>query len=788
MTTFSGTIILLLILVLILIIILGFLAYRRFATLPLRVKLVIVSIVITSVPLITLGLYTNIRLRDTLNQNAQQYLSQLSSQAALQVDTFIQDQLTSIGVVANNPVLAQYLELGPAERNGSLEEKNAQDALRALVSQRTDYLNSYTLLDINGHVVLDTANQLGKDFSQAEFFKKALAQNRAVVTGPIFNQQTGTASLYFSVPVKNEAGTDLLGVFYAAYDAHQIQFIVSPLIPIGNPNNILIRIVDKANYVRIAHTGNLTLLYKSYKDLSPDQVVTLQKKGLLPPGTVSDAVAAEHDTTAGLDNLAQNPFFISVSKTLGARTLNTGTALKNVPWLAFVRQSEATVIAPLQIQTRAIILIALLLFSLVTLATLGISSVLTLPLLTLTAAAQKIAGGDLDTHAEIDTRDEIGTLANSFNGMASQLKDLLGGLETRVAQRTADLNEANRLSERRGRQFEAISQVARAISSNLDLEKLLVQVTEVISREFGYYHIGIFLLDAAREYAVLSASNSLGGQRMLDRSHRLKVGETGIVGYVTSTGRARIALDTGADAVFFNNPDLPETRSELALPLLVGEQVIGALDVQSTEPRAFDQEDVRILSTLADQVSIAIQNARQYEETRRALAEAEALSRQFIRTGWSQFTRAQKLEGIRHTGAKATMLYRKPGKGGEKGSMKTDQLKPQGRGATLSLPVKLRGEVIGTVDIRAPENRHWDQDELDVVTAIIERSAIAMENARLLAESQKLAAKERTIGEISAKISAQSEIEELMKTAAQELGRSLPGMQIAIQLKNGEGE
>jgi len=275
---------------------------------------------------------------------------------------------------------------------------------------------------------------------------------------------------------------------------------------------------------------------------------------------------------------------------------------------------------------------------------------------------------------------------------------------------------------------------------------------------------------------------------MLERNHRLKVGETGLVGYVTGTGRPRVALNTGADTVFFNNPDLPETHSEITLPLRTGDDMIGALDVQSTEPNAFNQEDINILSTLADQVSIAIQNARQYEETRRALAESQALSKQFVQTGWSRFTQTSKIEGIRHTGAKATLLYKQNGKGKDEDASEKNQLTTRSRGAILSLPLKLRGEIIGSVDVRSPENRQWDQDELDIVTAIIERSAIAMENARLLAESQNLAAKERTIGEISAKISAQSDINELLKTAAQELGRSLPGMEIAIQLKKEAAE
>ncbi|HSG44372.1 MAG TPA: GAF domain-containing protein, partial [Anaerolineales bacterium] len=213
-----------------------------------------------------------------------------------------------------------------------------------------------------------------------------------------------------------------------------------------------------------------------------------------------------------------------------------------------------------------------------------------------------------------------------------------------------------------------------------------------------------------------------------------------------------------------------------------GEIVIGVLDVQSTEPNAFSREDVDILSTLADQVSIAIQNARQNEQTQKALAESEALSRQFVQTGWSQFTRKEKILGIRHTGAKATILR---AKGADAGS---NQFKPKGRGAVLSIPIKLRGEVIGSVDVRAPDNRQWDKDEMDIVTAIIERAAIAMENARLLTESQKQAAKERAIGEISAKISAQSEVDDLLKTAAQELTRSLPGTEIAIQFRKEETE
>jgi GAF domain-containing protein/HAMP domain-containing protein len=436
-------------------------------------------------------------------------------------------------------------------------------------------------------------------------------------------------------------------------------------------------------------------------------------------------------------------------------------------------------------QAAAIILIILLVVAIA--MSLGLGRLIAAPIRRLTQVATQIAGGNLSVQATATTRDEIGTLANAFNTMTARLRETLDELEHRVQERTAELSSANERNERRAKQFESIAQVARTISSTRDLAVLLPQITTVISREFGFYHAGIFLLDTGKEYAVLSAANSEGGQAMLERGHRLKVGETGLVGYVTATGAARVALDTGADAVFFNNPDLPNTRSEIALPLRVGDEMIGALDVQSTEPNIFSQEDIHILSTLADQVSIAIQNAQQFERTRKALDEAEALARQFAKIGWQQFTKSKNLTGIRHTGARSTMLYGKNGRDKEAEPWPRESTHTKPRGAYLSLPIKLRGEVIGSVDVHSADNRPWDQDELDIVTAILERAAIAMENARLLEESQGLASKEAKIGEVTAKISASISMHNVLQTAVEELGHALPGSEVIIQFQSDKG-
>jgi GAF domain-containing protein/HAMP domain-containing protein len=426
------------------------------------------------------------------------------------------------------------------------------------------------------------------------------------------------------------------------------------------------------------------------------------------------------------------------------------------------------------------VLLAGLLFVAITVS-LTIGNLIAAPIVRLTNVSNRIVDGDLSAQAEVESQDEIGTLSQAFNTMTSRNRQLLEELENRVEERTRELMLANERNERRAKQFEYISQVAATISSTRDLETLLTQITNAISTKFGFYHTGIFLLDVRKEFAILSAANSQGGKRMLARNHRLRVGEIGIVGYVTGTGEARVALDTGQDAVYFNNPDLPETRSEIALPLLDSQGVIGALDVQSVESNAFGQEDINILTALADQVSIAIQNARQYEETRRALAESMTVSRQFISTGWQQYTKSQKITGIRRTGARTEILYAGEEKEEKENPILASTTANNSEDGLVSVPIKLRGIEIGSLDVQTGDLHSLDQDEMDMINAIMERAAIAMENARLLQESQQQTAKEQKIGEVTARIGASINLRNVLQTAVEELGRALPGSDVIIQ-------
>lgn len=372
-----------------------------------------------------------------------------------------------------------------------------------------------------------------------------------------------------------------------------------------------------------------------------------------------------------------------------------------------------------------------------------------------------------------------------------ELTGLTHHLEERIASRTSELKNANVRIEKRARQFQSISQITRAIISPQNLQDLLPQIAKVISEQFDFYHVGIFLIDPNKVFAVLSAANSEGGERMLARSHKLRIGQTGIVGYVAKTGKIRVALDTGADSIYFNNPDLPNTRSEMALPLLhANGDVIGVLDIQSTSPNAFLQEDIEILTTLAEQVSMAMVNARQFEETQKALAEAEMVYRQELKTGWEKFSRYQKLAGIRRRGMKTSFLAEPveiPGASEVTQSGTPFKENVENIDSThLTMPVKLRGEVVGLLNLKAGKNREWSPDEMDVITAIIERAALTIENARLLDESRRIAGRERAISEISAKIGQGTEIESILRTAVRELGAQISDAQVTIEIDGGQ--
>lgn len=370
------------------------------------------------------------------------------------------------------------------------------------------------------------------------------------------------------------------------------------------------------------------------------------------------------------------------------------------------------------------------------------------------------------------------------NKSTEALQKLNISLEDRIAESTAELVATNQRNEHRARQFEAIAQVARATATNQNLETLLPNLVQLISKQFDFYHVGIFLVDENQEFAELRAANSDGGKRMLEHQHKLGIGQSGIVGFVSATGKPRVALDVGTDAAFFNNPDLPNTRSEMALPLRVSNEIIGVLDVQSTTADAFKEDDVEVLSTLADQVAIAIQNAHSYETSQTLLNEAQRTSSTFWRESWKVLQTQDESLGYQVSKNKLKPLIKPMASAQIKKAMASKAtVQESGAHATLAIPIRLRDQVIGVMDIRVPEGHQWDPDEVDVAEAVADRLSLALEASLLLKSTQRQAEIERITADIATKIGATTQFDSILRTAAEELSRVLGGSEVLVQLQ-----
>ena len=408
------------------------------------------------------------------------------------------------------------------------------------------------------------------------------------------------------------------------------------------------------------------------------------------------------------------------------------------------------------------------------------------PLAALIGATKRLSTGDMSSRVAIKDAGEIGQVGIAFNQMAAELERD----KTDLLTRSEELASARNQIEKRASQLQTVSSLARTIALMQDLDMLLPNVTQLVSEQFGYHHIGIFLLGSDGKSAVLQAANSEGGRNMLSRGYQLALDSSSIVGYAMSKGEPRVASDVGTNAVHLINPDLPETRSEMALPLRVSGQVIGALDVHSTNTNAFSEDDVLVLSTLADQIAIAIENARLFGNAQAALAESQSTFERYLKQEWTNFTQQARHAGFTFDGKQVVPLDTNTRRELTRSAIQTGNLVRE-KGATsasVSVPVKLRGQTIGVIDVRYKKGqREWTRQEIALLEAAAERAALALENARLLESAQKRAARERAIGEISTRIGAFSNIDTILQTAVEELGRKIGGgTEVTIQLGNGD--
>ena len=564
---------------------------------------------------------------------------------------------------------------------------------------------------------------------------------------------------------------------------------------------------DKVVRLRVGETGYI------YVTNEQGQLLAYRDLGLLKGVTLQDL------TGEAPQPIVESSLSIYTG-VVGEWVVGTGVSLGNVPWFVIVEQpleeAVSVFLLPAVIVLLALLIVGGLVYRILRFARRQIAA----PLRLMREGVDVLSQGRLDHRIDIKGQGEFGALAAAFNAMTTRLRETISSLEQRVAERTADLEamtedlaarraeaelatqrqaEVNRQledtvlqSQRRAVLLQAGSEVSRAVARVRDLDALLPQVTQLISQHFGYYHAGIFLVDEAGRYAVLRAANSEGGQRMLTRHHRLLVGSEGIVGYVVETGQPRVALDVGEDLAYFDNPDLPQTRSELALPLRVGDRMLGALDVQSRQSEAFTEEDVDVLTVLAGQIAIAIDNANLFQQTQEALEEARAAQRRYMQEQWAHYVgeRPQRayeytLMGVPALGEVSSVEAQEAWSRGELVHIvrDDDDSKEEKLCAALAAPIKVRGEIIGVLDLQETDQaRQWTQDEVELIQSVADQLGQALESARLFEETQRRARYETLTRQITDRIRSRAEVDAMLQTAIQELARSLGAPRVFVRL------
>jgi GAF domain-containing protein/HAMP domain-containing protein len=395
------------------------------------------------------------------------------------------------------------------------------------------------------------------------------------------------------------------------------------------------------------------------------------------------------------------------------------------------------------------------------------------PLARLRSVVQAITAGNFDVpiiEDDIRRSDEIGLLIGSVADMRDHIQRLVRDLETRIAARVRDVTTTQ--------------EIGRYTATQRDLQLLMNQVVNLIVERFpNIYHAQIFLVDKERRYAVLRASTGEPGKRLLERGHRLAVGSVSVVGQATDQGQVMIARDTETSRVHKRNELLPDTLAELAIPMRIGDVTIGVLDVQSKQSDTFSQDQINVLQTLTDQIAVAIENARLYQES---LTQLEALERgrtAATRQSWRDFMNNQHTQSIQSEAGS------RPPKQGlsklrqealESGKPAVGSLTERNTIA-FAIPIRLRNQILGAVEWELPQNE-FDNNKVQLAQELTDRLAVSLENARLFRESQRAAERERLVNDIAGRLTSQKDIDEILQTAVREVGQALRSPRVSIRL------
>lgn len=720
----------------------------RFWDSSIRNRLVITLIAFTIVPVIFTGLITGFISSRGARERAFKSLALTSDLKVNQVKGWAEDLQHNLDTEIERDGIGRLNQLVSLEPDTAAFQSMHIPQVEIFddVIASKGVFKVLLVLDREGNIVLSTNRQQeGRNNADQPFFQKGL---QGPYLGPLtFDPSLGYISATVSQPILSTQG-EALGVLAGRANLEDLNELMLVTADLGETGEIYLTDVD----------GTLLTPVRSL-------VLAVGEAVIDSEGVLSAA-------QKGINGSGEYPNY------QGVTVLGVFRWIPELQIVMLAEQHEAELSKTQQAATNATLLSALIAVLLGVIAALFIGRNLIQPLLDLTESAEKIAGGNLDLRATTKRHDEIGALAMAFNSMTAQLGNLIGNLEKRVAERTRQV-------QNRSEQLQIASEVGRSATSILESEQLIQNAVNIIKERFDLYYVGLFLVDEKREWAVLKAGSGQAGQAMLKRGHRLRIGESSMVGWSIVNAQARISLEAEEDPVRLATPDLPDTRSEAAIPLRSHGQVIGALTIQSTQPRAFDTDMIAIFQAMADQVAVAVDNARLFSEAQQALEAAHAAYGELSHQAWIKKLRSRPIALRRDSHGTAPV---------ETSSIRDGD-------SSVVIPIKARGQTIGYVNAQrrhAPANEtpeqaaiDWNPGDINLLETLADQLGVALDSARLFEETQQQAQREYIVGEVTGRLRATLDIQTILQTATREMRDALDLTEVEVRIgterDDGEG-
>jgi signal transduction histidine kinase/HAMP domain-containing protein len=697
---------------------------RQTMTGNIRTKLISMFVVVAVLSMAMVAFLADQSLRNSLSADIVESQISLASSQGFQVGQAIIGQFDKLKGLATVKTLQVGAETASLEETRpvdtvEIEQLNlnwretvaARDMANPLVLQllynplSTELKNFQKTFPENVEVLLTdqkgfsiAATNLPSNYYQADTLWWRTAHTTGRYIGqPTFNPTTNSIALDIAVPVFSYRNGDFVGVLRATVAFDVLTDLLAEGFRGQTGYSLIYQPTDQEIRLQSLENGN----YEIIQDFASTD---LQK-------FASSSSQSMEFFLEGVPVLASS----APVKSYSSAVLREGTtALDDLDWKVIVLQNKSEALQSINTQTRNNLILTLLVSIVVIIIAYLLARFITNPIIQLNTVALKVASGDLSAEAKIHTTDEVGTLAATFNNMTLQLRNLIGSLEQRVQDRTHDL--------------ELASEVGRTITENVaNAGEMLTAAAEMIRSRFGLYYTQVYLTNEAGQHLILRAGTGGVGEELLKRGHRLPIDSNSLNGQAVLEKKPIIVADTQQSPNFRPNPLLPQTRSEMAVPLIVGNQVIGVLDMQSDRPGALSESNLPAFQALAGQLAIAIQNAALFAEAQQARAEVELQIRRFTEESWQDFLDAIHQEhriGYAFDESKVIRL-------------KSEVLSTLSDADSLHLPLTVAGTKIGAVHLPAEAKQTLSASELEFVQAAGAQLAQHVENLRLLAQAER---------------------------------------------------